>query len=99
MIRIMKVATRLLDPARFTNNGINEFQGEQWANSIVAYYMALASVLAPLTALANGRTTLAKLDNVAGLAHLSKRYGLRASSRPRLLCELGEPLVVLGSHR
>src|ERR1035441_7316137 len=56
----------------------NESSAEPWANSIIAYVMAISSVLAALTALENGRTTSARLENVASLAHWSKAYAAQA---------------------
>ena len=45
---------------------------------IVAYVMPFSAVLASLTAFASGRRTKAKLENVATLAHWSKRFAVQA---------------------
>lgn len=78
MIRIAKVATSLFDQKRSAELRADEARAEAWANSIIAYAMAFSSVLASLNALANGRRTSAKLENVASLAHWSKSYAVRA---------------------
>jgi hypothetical protein len=78
IIRIARVAARLIEPGRSADIGVNGLRAEQWANSIVAYSMALASVLASLTALTNGSNTSVKLENVAALAHWSKSYAAQA---------------------
>ena len=46
--------------------------GEAWTNSIAGFVMAFSAVLSALTALTNGRTTSARLQNVAALAHWSR---------------------------
>jgi hypothetical protein len=51
--------------------------GEAWANSIVGFVMAFSAVLSALTALTNGRTTAARLENVAALAYWSRNYAGR----------------------
>jgi hypothetical protein len=78
IIRIAKAAARLFDKQRAADLQPNESGAEQWANSIIAYAMAFSSVLASLNALTTGRTTSAKLDNVAALAHWSKSYAVHA---------------------
>jgi hypothetical protein len=74
IIRVARAATRIIDRERSAELQISE----PWANSIVAYAMAFSSVLAALTALENGRTTSARLDNVGSLAHWSKSYAAQA---------------------
>lgn len=78
MIRIAKVATRLFDPERSRDPRVDDSRADPWANSIIAYTLAFSSVLSSLTALANGRTTSGRLENVAALAHWSKSYATRA---------------------
>jgi hypothetical protein len=78
IIRIAKVAPRLFDREKSPELRADESCAEQWANSIIAYAMAFSSVLASLTALANGRTASGRLENVATLAHWSKSYAVRA---------------------
>lgn len=78
IIRIAKATTGLLDPGRSAALSMDQVPAESWANSIVAYVMACSPVLACLSALANGQTTSARLENVATLAHWSKRYAVRA---------------------
>ncbi|MBI3680946.1 MAG: hypothetical protein HY235_11185 [Acidobacteria bacterium] len=78
IIRIAKAATRLFDQERSAELRADESHAEPWANSIIAYTMAFSSVLSSMTALANGRTTLGRLENVATLAHWSKSYAVRA---------------------
>ena len=78
IIRVAKAATRLFDRDTSAEIWADQSSGESWANSIIAYAMAFSSVLAPLTALANGRTTSGRLENVATLAHWSKSYAVRA---------------------
>jgi hypothetical protein len=76
--RIAKAATVLFAKERSADLQPNESDAEPWANSIIAYAMALSSVLAALNALASGGTTSAKLDNVAAMANWSKSYAVRA---------------------
>jgi hypothetical protein len=78
IIRIAKAATRLFDREKSADFRGDDSSAELWTNSIVAYAMALSSVLAALTALANGRTTSGRLENVATLANWSKSYAARA---------------------
>jgi hypothetical protein len=78
MIRIAKAGTKLFDQGRSAELRADESHAEPWANSIIAYMLAFSSVLASLTALANGRTTSGRLENVATLAHWSKSYAVRA---------------------
>jgi len=79
IIRVAKAATRLFEHGKSAGNGASESHAGQLANSIVAYAMALASVLSSLTALSTGRATSAKLQNVAALAHWSKSYAVQAN--------------------
>jgi hypothetical protein len=76
--RIAKAATLLFDKESAAHLNLNESDAGAWANAIVAYVMAFSAVLASLTALASGRTTEAKLENVAALAHWSKRFAVQA---------------------
>ena len=69
VIRAAKASTRLDHPER---------SAEPLANSIIAYVMALSSVLAALTALESGRTTSPRLENVASLANWSKIFAAQA---------------------
>jgi hypothetical protein len=78
IIRIAKAAAMLFDKERSADLQPTESDAEPCANSIVAYAMAFSSVLAALNALASGRTTSAKLENVAALAHWSKSYAVQA---------------------
>ena len=78
IIRIAKVGTRLFDREMSAEIRADESSVEQWTNSIIAYAMAFSSVLASLTALANGRTASGRLENVATLANWSKSYAVRA---------------------
>lgn len=85
IIRVAKVATRLFDQERSVELRVNESHAEPWANSIIAYAMAFSPVLASLTALANGRTTSRRLENVAALAHWSKSYAVQAYHFTKLI--------------
>ena len=78
IIRVAKAAVRLFDPQKSVPLRTDESSIEPWANSIIAYALAFSSVLASLTALANGRTASGRLENVATLAHWSKSYAVRA---------------------
>jgi hypothetical protein len=78
IVRVAKVATKLFDRKQPTAIRVDESEVEQWANSIIAHAMAFSAVLAALTALANGQPTVARLDNVAALAHWSKAYAVRS---------------------
>jgi hypothetical protein len=78
IIRIAKAATGLFDQVTPAEFRANESRAEPWANSIFAYTMAFSSVLSSMTALANGRTTSGRLENVATIAHWSKSYAVRA---------------------
>jgi hypothetical protein len=93
VIRVAKGVTRLIDHDGSAPLSANESSAEPWANSIIAYVMAFSAVLGALTALENGRTTSARLENVAFLAHWSRNYaaqsyhfaktlGLLKNSRP-----------------
>src|SRR5258708_4070730 len=76
--RIARAASMLFDKGRVADLHPIEADAGPWADSIVAYVMAFSAVLAALTALANGRPTPAKLDNVAALAHWSKGFAVQA---------------------
>jgi hypothetical protein len=76
--RIAKAAIVLLDKQGARDLQPNESNAEACANATVAYAMALSAVLASLAALEDGRTSLAKLENVAALAHWSKSYAVKA---------------------
>lgn len=78
VIRVAKGVTRLVDWDRSVALHANESSVSPWANSITPYMMALSSVLTALTALKNGRTTSARLENVASLAHWSRNYAAQA---------------------
>ena len=78
IIKVAKAATILFDKDRPADLQLTESESEPWANSIVAYALAFASVLASLKALSSGREISAKLDNIAALAHWSKRYAVQA---------------------
>jgi hypothetical protein len=78
IIRVAKSAVRLFDPEKSALLRTDNPSVEPWANSIIAYGLALSSVLASLTVLANGRVASGRLDNVATLAHWSKSYAVRA---------------------
>jgi hypothetical protein len=60
--------------------------------------MAFSSVLAALTALENGRTTSARLENVASLAHWSKAYAAQAYHFTKALglLKTSRPVSALG---
>ena len=78
VIRVATGVTRLVDQDGPVPLHGNESSAEPWANSIIAYVMAFSSVLAALTALENGRTISARLENVAFLAHWSRNYAAQA---------------------
>ena len=78
LIRVAKAVTAFVNKERSAELQANESSTEPWANSIIAYAMALSSVLAALTALENGRITSLRLENVASLAHWSKTYAAQA---------------------
>jgi hypothetical protein len=77
MMRVAKAAIRLFDRKAAGNIQSDAAAGEAWANSIVGFVMAFSAVLSALTALTNGRTTSARLENVAALAHWSRNYAGR----------------------
>ena len=79
------MAPRLFDREWAAEHRVNESRAEPWANSIIAYAMAFSSVLSAMTALANGRTTASKLENVAMLAHWSKSYAVQAYHSSKLI--------------
>jgi hypothetical protein len=78
IIGIVKAAARLLEQGRLADIGTDQTLVEQWANSLLAYTLAFSSLLAPLTALADGNTTSARLENVVALANQSTRYAVKA---------------------
>jgi hypothetical protein len=78
IIRVAKGVTRFVDQGGSAALHANESSAEPWANSIIAHVMAFSSVLAALTVLENGRTTSARLENVASLAHWSRNYAAQA---------------------
>ena len=78
VIRVAKGVTKPVDQGGSGAVHANQSSAEPWTNSIVAYVMAFSSVLAALTALENGRTTSARLENVASLAHWSRNYAAQA---------------------
>jgi hypothetical protein len=75
--RVAKAAVRLWDGKAANNIHGDASSGEAWANSIIGFVMAFSAVLSALTALANGRKTSARLENVAALAHWSRNYAVR----------------------
>ncbi len=75
----------LVDKERVADFHPNESHAEPWANSIVAYVMAFSALLSALTALEAGRTAAAKLENLAMLAHWSKRYAVQAYHLAKVL--------------
>lgn len=75
--RVTKAAVRLFDGEAAGNIQGDASSGEAWANSIIGFAMAFSAVLSALTALANGRKTSARLENVAALAHWSRNYAIR----------------------
>lgn len=85
IIRVAKAATRLLDQGKPEEFRLDESSAEPWTISIIVYAMAFSSVLAALTALANGRTTSGRLENVATLADWSKSYAVRAYHLTKLI--------------
>ena len=93
VIRVAKGLKRIASLDESAAIHASESGAEPWANSIIAFMMAFSSVLAALTALENGRTTSARLENVASLARWSRNYaaqsyqfakalGLLTTSRP-----------------
>ena len=98
VIRVAKGVTRLVDQDGSAELHANESSAEPWANSIIAYVMAFSSVLAALTALENGRTTSARLENVASLAHWSKAYAAQAYHFTKALglLKTSRPVSALG---
>jgi hypothetical protein len=78
IIRIAKAATKLFDKGKPADLEPNASDAELWANSIIAYALAFSAALAGLTALASGRPTSVKMDNVATLAQWSRRYAVQA---------------------
>jgi hypothetical protein len=78
VIRVAKGVTGLVDREGSGALHPNASSAEPWANSIIAYVMAFSSVMAALSALENGQTTSARLENVAFLAHWSRNYAARA---------------------
>jgi hypothetical protein len=78
IIGIVKAAARLIEQGRLADIGTNQALVEQWANSLLAYTLAFSALLAPLTALAEGNATSARLENVVALASQSTRYAVKA---------------------
>src|ERR1022692_2820040 len=78
MIRVAKAATKLSDPQGHPNARIEESNAGPWANWIIAYAMSFSAVLAALRTLERGEATTIRLDNVAALAHWSRRYAVQA---------------------
>jgi hypothetical protein len=98
VIRVAKVAARLVDQDGFAALQAGESSAEPWANSIIAYAMAFSSVLAALTALETARTTSPRLENVASLAHWSKTYAAQAYHRAKTLglLKTSRPVAPIG---
>ena len=78
VVGIVKAAARLIEQGKLPDIGTNQSLVEQWANSLLAYTLAFSSLLAPLTALAGGNATSARLENVVALANQSTRYAVKA---------------------
>jgi len=98
IIRVANAGTRLVDHERSAELQANEPSAGPWANSIIAYAMALSSVLAALTALENGRTASLRLENVASLAHWSRSYAAQAYHFTKALglLKTPQPLAPIG---
>jgi hypothetical protein len=76
MSRVAKAATAVA--AKQPDFPPHDPNPEVWANTLVAYAMAFSAAITCLAALADGRNSSAKLENVAALAHWSKGYAVRA---------------------
>jgi hypothetical protein len=75
--RAAKAAIHVFDQTETGKVYVDASSGEPSANAIVGFAMAFSAVLAALAALASGRKTSARLENVAALAHWSKRYAVQ----------------------
>jgi hypothetical protein len=78
IIRVARATTKLFDPDRFAEFKSNPANVEEWADSLIAYAMAFSAVRTSLSALTNGDAASGRLENVATLAHWSKRYAVHA---------------------
>lgn len=77
MIRIAKAARKVGDPQDL-NARVDESHAAAWTNWVIAYALAFSAVLAALGALERGEAATVRLDNVAALAHWSRRYAVQA---------------------
>jgi hypothetical protein len=75
---IVKAAIRRWHEGGLADIGKERLQLEQWANSLLSYWLAYFAVHASLTDLASRRATSPKLDNVVALANRSNRYAVDA---------------------
>jgi hypothetical protein len=76
--RVAKAGVRLFDGKAASDIQGDAASGAASANSIVGFVLAFSAVLSALTALTNGRTTSARLENLAALTLWSKSYAGRA---------------------
>jgi hypothetical protein len=85
MTRVAKAALRVFDRKEASAIQGDAATGESWASSIIGFAMAFSAVLAALSALANGRKTSARLENVAALAQWSRNYAVRVYHLTKVL--------------
>jgi hypothetical protein len=76
--RIVKAAIGHWRQGSLVGIGTEGLQLEQWAKSLISYWMVYFAVHASLIALASGQPTPAKLDNVVALANRSNKYAVEA---------------------
>lgn len=88
--RIAKAATRLFDQTRLEPLPA-ESQAESWANALIAYILAISSVLSSLIALANERVASGRLENISALACWSKEYAASAFHHSKVMGLLRGP--------
>jgi hypothetical protein len=78
IIRVAKAASRVLEEGRPTELRVEESRAASWADSIVAYALAISVVVASLNRLASGRPSAVTEGNLATLAHWSNDYAAQA---------------------
>jgi len=91
-IRIAKASTNLVVTPQ-TTASIQPSQeiAEHWATSLIAFSMAFSGVLSSLSALASGKATTARLENIVTLAHWSRTYAARAYHSAKVMGLLRAP--------
>jgi hypothetical protein len=92
--RVVRAAIRLWQQGNLGEVGADRSQLNQWASSLLSYWMAYFAVHAALTLLASGQASSVRLDNVVALANRSNRFAVQAYHLSKIIGILKVPRVV-----